>query len=129
MKSIEGKSSSEWQAEFPRLHDLMALRESFWTNDDLMSFDQAIRRVNLTDAHVEDAKERLKTFCPLYSEGLQRNGKTGGIIESETLEIPKMKNWIQTYYNVKIDGQVLLKCDSHLAISGSIKARGAFMKF
>ncbi len=124
MKSIEGKSSSEWQAEFPRLHDLMALRESFWTNDDLMSFDQAIRRVNLTDAHVEDAKERLKRFAPYIQRVFKETEKTGGIIESETLEIPKMKNWIQTYYNVKIDGQVLLKCDSHLAISGSIKARG-----
>ena len=35
-----------------------------------------------------------------------------------------MKKALEGYGNCKIDGRLFLKMDSHLAIAGSIKARG-----
>ncbi len=47
-----------------------------------------------------------------------------GIIESPLVGISSMKQYLQEEYKEVIKGQLLLKCDSHLPISGSIKARG-----
>src|SRR5699024_784540 len=46
------------------------------------------------------------------------------IIESDVVDIPKMKVALEKRYNTSISGQLRLKKDSHLPISGSIKARG-----
>ena len=124
MTTINGKSLAQWKSEFPRLNDLVELKESFGTNENQKNFDEAIQAIELTEAHVEDAKDRLDRFAPYIKSVFKETEKTQGIIESPTVEITKMKKWMETYYKVAIDGQVLLKCDSHLAISGSIKARG-----
>ena len=39
-------------------------------------------------------------------------------------KIPKMQSSMENLFNIKIPGEMLLKCDSHLPIAGSIKARG-----
>lgn len=124
MTMINGKSLEAWTSEFPSLHGLMEHREEFWINDGLKSFCEAIESVELSQAHVDDAKDRLARFAPYIKRVFEETEKTGGIIESPTVEIPNMKAWMEDHYKVAIDGQVLLKCDSHLAISGSIKARG-----
>ncbi|SUH06213.1 D-serine dehydratase [Salmonella enterica subsp. enterica] len=45
-------------------------------------------------------------------------------IESDVVAIPAMQKRLEKEYGQTIDGEMLLKKDSHLAISGSIKARG-----
>ncbi len=49
---------------------------------------------------------------------------SGGIIESEVVAIPAMKRSLEQKFGQPISGELLLKKDSHLPISGSIKARG-----
>ena len=50
--------------------------------------------------------------------------ETGGIIESPLTEIGRMKQLLQEEMGRDFPGRLFLKCDSHLAVSGSIKARG-----
>jgi D-serine dehydratase len=47
-----------------------------------------------------------------------------GILESEIAAIPAMQATLNERYGVELTGKLLLKKDSHLPISGSIKARG-----
>ncbi len=52
-----------------------------------------------------------------------------GIIESVLTPVPKMKDLLNEKYDSNLEGNLLLKQDSHLAIAGSIKARMVFMRF
>lgn len=55
-----------------------------------------------------------------FPETKERNG----IIESVLTPVPKMKDLLNEKYDSNLEGNLLLKQDSHLAIAGSIKARG-----
>ena len=45
-----------------------------------------------------------------------------GIIESSVVDVPKMRVRLEQQYDTPILGRLMLKKDSHLPISGSIKA-------
>lgn len=72
---------------------------------------------------IEDAEARLARFAPYIAKAFPETLKTNGIIESKLVEIPKMKTTLSQMCG-DFGGKLLLKCDSHLPISGSIKARG-----
>ena len=72
---------------------------------------------------IEDAEARLARFAPYIAKAFPETLKTNGIIESKLVEIPKMKTTLSQMRG-DFGGKLLLKCDSHLPISGSIKARG-----
>lgn len=101
---------------------------------------------------VEEASERLKRFAPLIMHYFPETIPSNGIIESPLREIPAMKEALNLSFgndsNSKvpcgqenesfgqmnghlklenkggIEGRLLLKMDSHLPVSGSVKARG-----
>jgi D-serine dehydratase len=50
--------------------------------------------------------------------------RDGGMIESPFRAIPAMQAALEKKYGERIHGELLIKLDSHLAVSGSIKARG-----
>ncbi|AHM57620.1 D-serine dehydratase DsdA (plasmid) [Peptoclostridium acidaminophilum DSM 3953] len=121
---VAGMSISEWKEKYPLMHKVINLEEAFWTNGKYESFEDAIKKVEIGMDDVKDAEERLKRFAPYIAKVFPATRESGGIIESPTVRIPKMKTEVETFYNTQIKGELLLKCDSHLAISGSIKARG-----
>ena len=63
-------------------------------------------------------------FAPYIQKVFPETSKSEGIIESELREIPEMKKNLNIKWNAGISGKLLLKMDSHLPISGSVKARG-----
>ncbi|HQC70589.1 MAG TPA: D-serine ammonia-lyase, partial [Sedimentibacter sp.] len=63
-------------------------------------------------------------FAPLIEKVFPETLPSHGIIESPITEINNMKNKLQELYKMNISGKLLLKMDSHLAIAGSVKARG-----
>lgn len=80
--------------------------------------------VGLGSEDIQDASQRLKRFAPYLAKAFPETAKTNGIIESEVVPISEMQSVLEREYDTPIQGRLLLKKDSHLPISGSIKARG-----
>jgi D-serine dehydratase len=110
--------------KYPNLKDVSDLNEVFWLNPKLVPYEEGARAINMNMAAIDDAEKRLKKFAPLIEKVFPETLPTGGIIESPIKEINRMKDKLQKLYNFDSAGRLLLKMDSHLAIAGSIKARG-----
>ncbi|HDR4899390.1 D-serine ammonia-lyase [Bacillus cereus] len=119
MKEIE-----TLKEEYPLLNKLIATEEVFWVNPNMEKYETAIKDSPLSEENVKDAEERLKRFASYIAKVFPETKETRGIIESPLLKIPSMKQALEKNYEQPILGELLLKCDSHLPISGSIKARG-----
>jgi D-serine dehydratase len=124
LKIGKGKDIQTWLKQYPLLNKLISTEEVFWLNPNLKKFDAASLTSPLTFEDIRDAEERLKRFAPYIAKVFPETRKTHGIIESPLVRIPSMKKSLEQHYQHPIDGELWLKCDSHLPISGSIKARG-----
>jgi D-serine dehydratase len=111
-------------ARFPLLKDLVDLKETTWFNPATTSLAEGLPYVGLTADDVQDARARLERFAPYLAQAFPETAVTGGIIESELVAIPAMKARLEQAFARPVSGDLLLKKDSHLPISGSIKARG-----
>lgn len=104
------------------IKEVAGLKEVFWINDKKMYWSDFIKESDLKYEDVLDAEKRLHRFAPLILRLFPET--ENGIIESPMMEISKFKEKLSQLYDVQIQGDVYLKCDSHLKIAGSIKARG-----
>ncbi len=109
---------------FPLVADLIALKETTWFNPRTTTLAKGLPYVGLALVDVDDAHARLQRFAPYLAEAFPETAATGGIIESELVEIPAMQKRLEKESGRALPGTLLLKKDSHLPISGSIKARG-----
>lgn len=115
--------------------------EVLWLNEKYLPFDMidGLCQLVVSDKDIADAEERLDRFAPFISACFPETEATGGVIESPLQKIPKMQEALGKYgckelcrngmmvgpmRNAELPGQLLLKMDSHLAVAGSIKARG-----
>ncbi|HDX9628034.1 TPA: D-serine ammonia-lyase [Bacillus cereus] len=119
MKGIE-----KLKEQYPLLNKLIATEEVFWVNLNMEKYETAIIDSPLNEENVKDAEERLKRFASYIAKVFPETKETKGIIESPLVKIPSMKQALEKNYEQPILGELLLKCDSQLPISGSIKARG-----
>ncbi|PTQ04269.1 D-serine ammonia-lyase [Vibrio sp. ZF 223] len=110
--------------DFPLLNKLMALEEVVWFNPNVTTLDQGLPYVGLDEKDIHDASLRLQRFAPYLAKAFPETQVTNGIIESELVETPSMKSALEAHYQQPIKGRLMMKKDSHLPISGSIKARG-----
>ena len=108
----------------PILKDIQNGKEVFWINPDKTNCEEAMKHIGLTMADVDDAEQRLKRFAPFIMKCFPETKDRNGLIESVLTPIPGMQALLNEKYNSNLEGTLLLKQDSHLAIAGSIKARG-----
>lgn len=123
-KIIEGKTIKQWLSDKPLLGDIIKTKEVFWINPKYQTFEEAIKKIELKEEDVIDASLRLKRFSPYIKSVFPETSENDGLIESPLKRIPKMNLELEKQYNFSLNGNLLLKCDNELAISGSIKARG-----
>ena len=106
------------------LESLKNKKEVSWSNPNYVSFEEAIKNCPLSMADVADASARLQRFAPYFMAAFPETVVTGGIVESPFREISAMKAALEADTGVSVAGKLCIKLDSHLPISGSIKARG-----
>lgn len=99
-------------------------KEVVWINDNLEDAVKGLSKIDLTTKDIDDAEARLARFAPFILKVFPETAPENGLIESPLNEISKMKAQLEKEYATTIPGRLFLKQDSHLAISGSIKARG-----
>ena len=123
-KVILGKNIAQWKKEYPIMAAIAAGEVVSWINPNRLPFDEAIRNCPLSMADVTDASDRLDRFADYFREAFPQTRETGGILESPIQAIPAMQHSMEEDFGCAIPGQLWIKLDSHLPISGSIKARG-----
>lgn len=113
---------SEIVQRIPLLRNIMDLDEIFWENPDYKNFLDV--KLPLSKEDIYDASDRLKRFAPYIAKVFPETAADEGMIESPLVFADSMKKELEAVYSVELPGRLLIKCDSHLKISGSIKARG-----
>ncbi len=108
----------------PEIQAMARLEETFWRNPGRLPMVDAVKCAELSMADVEDAARRLDRFASYIRTVFPETGPAGGILESPLREIPLMQSELCRRSGAGVQGQWFLKCDSHLPVSGSIKARG-----
>ncbi|SIR00800.1 D-serine ammonia-lyase [Aeromonas veronii] len=121
MKNID---LQQLTAQFPLVQSLIALEPVTWFNPNTTTLAAGLPYVGLDSSNVVDASARLARFAPYMCEAFPETRTSNGILESEIAAIPAMQRTLNERYGVEVTGKLLLKKDSHLPISGSIKARG-----
>ena len=110
----------------PALRAVADAEETAWINPRLLPFDMVdgLSQLVVSDADIADAAARLQRFAPFIRRAFPKTEETNGLIESPLRPIPQMQQRLAAEYHAVIPGHLLLKMDSHLAIAGSVKARG-----
>lgn len=121
---MEGKTLEQWKDEFPLIGQLTEYEEVLWTNDKAAEAENVLDKLQLSESDVLEAEARLKRFAPYIAHVFTETTDNAGIIESPLTETPNMKAALETLYEKSVSGDLYLKEDNRLAISGSIKARG-----
>jgi D-serine dehydratase len=122
--SVYGKPLDAWLRDYPLLRQLMELQPVEWFNPAVAPLVDAIDDIPLDASDVADASARLQRFAPLLAQAFEDVREAGGIIESPLTQVPLFADALSRRYEVEAPRRLLLKQDSHLPISGSIKARG-----
>lgn len=110
--------------EFPIIKEIQSGKEIAWINPHKTDYETSMENSKLTIRDIEDAEQRLLRFAPLIMKCFPETKDRNGIIESALTPIPVMQESINQKYGSRLQGNLLLKQDSHLAIAGSVKARG-----
>lgn len=110
----------QWK-DRPEIAKMQAGEEVMWLNpatDGKMSPE--VRKEDIADA-----ARRLDRFASYIKTVYPETAEADGRIESPIREIKAMAEYLtETYAENHLSGRLMLKCDSMLPISGSIKARG-----
>ena len=101
-----------------------AEEEQVWINDKLWPAKEALAAVSLGIDDIEDARRRLERFAPFIMHCFPETAPQNGLIESPLVEISNMQKVLTEKHGMEMAGKLYLKQDSHLAIAGSVKARG-----
>lgn len=115
--------TEELEQAYPIIGEMALGHEVTWTNPMLAPVAEAMRGISVSEKDIEDAGARLERFAPFIQAAFPETKETKGLIESPLKEISSMKERMNRE-GCGIQGRLMLKMDSHLAVAGSVKARG-----
>lgn len=106
--------------KYPAIKQMQAYEPVFWKN--LNYKKEAELPVGVE--HIFDAEARFQRFAPYFEVAFPETLPTHGILESPLLKMDKMKAVLNAEAQNQVKGDLYLKADNYLPISGSIKSRG-----
>ncbi|MFJ5764022.1 D-serine ammonia-lyase [Lysinibacillus sp. NPDC093210] len=118
---MENKLKNELFHLYPELEKIKNRDTVFWENT---KWVKKASTPLFSIEEVEDAEETLKRFSSYLIIAFPELVESKGLIESSIQQIDEMKLALEKEFQISIPGQIFLKCDHALPISGSIKARG-----
>lgn len=110
----------------PVIAALATARPVCWQNPSLLLAEKALAGNPFSKEDALDAEARLERFAPYLERVFPETAASGGRIESELRPLPAFRDRLERLWGRPVPGAILLKMDSHLPVSGSIKARGGF---
>ncbi len=113
---------SKFKEKEPVLKEVQEQKETLWINEKRKIGDDVWDNFPFDENDIIDAEKRLERFAPLLIKYFDDTKDTNGIIESPLKKISDMEALLKEKSSFK--GNLYLKMDSHLAVAGSIKARG-----
>jgi len=119
---IGSKSAKRWRSDIPVIEDIALVRPVLWTNPDIQAFDPLSPYGGFIADDVQDASARLDRFRPYIKQQFPETAGDGGRIESPLLRLDAMQRLLEQ--RCGCGGELYVKLDSHLPVSGSVKARG-----
>jgi len=119
-KCIGGKTLAEWEHAEPTVIKIRDKNEVLWLNPRYGERDARM----VTSSDVTDAEARLHRFAPYLASVFPETGQAGGLIESPIYTTAELQAYLGKEVGTRIPGRLIMKADSELPISGSIKARG-----
>ncbi|MFJ7661584.1 D-serine ammonia-lyase [Lysinibacillus sp. NPDC097162] len=118
---MENKLKNEFFHLYPKLEKIKNRDTVFWENTKRM---KKASTTLFSIEEVDDAEETLKRFSSYLIIAFPELVESKGLIESSIQQIDEMKLALEKEFQISVPGQIFLKCDHALPISGSIKARG-----
>lgn len=106
--------------------ELRAGSETLWLNPKRKPFAEVRDQLPLSHADIQDAAARLERFAAFFAVAFPETAEQGGIIESSLMRADGAAARLAAWLGTPTPSRLLIKCDSQLPISGSIKARGGF---
>ena len=113
-------------SEQPLLADMAQGRPIVWANDQIQPAAVALEESGFTVAEALEAQKRLSRFAPFIRTVFPETAAAGGLIESPLRAVPAMGECLKAAWGGPDGDRLFIKLDSHLPVSGSIKARGGF---
>ena len=118
-------ASSPKKEEWSQNEVVKALQQKqpmLWFNPYKKNADELDSKI-FTEEDLEDAAQRLERFRPFFMKAFPETVASGGLIESPLVRVDRFQARLSKQYE-EFPKNLWVKCDSHLPISGSIKARG-----
>jgi len=100
-------------------------QEIFWGNPQLKDAEKANKNAAYTFADVQDVEDRLQRFASFIQIAFPETKESDGILDSKISPVKEIKTWLGKQYDTDLPGDLYIKRDDLLPVSGTIKSRGA----
>lgn len=107
------------------IDSLKIQEEILWLNPALKKAEEAHKESSYSFTDIQEVEDRFQRFAPFIEKVYPETADKKGVLESEITPIEGMTKWLEAQYGVELPGSFYIKRDDLLAISGTVKSRGA----
>jgi len=100
-------------------------QEIFWENPQLKDIETANKNSPYTFSDIQEVEDRLQRFASFIQIAFPETKESEGILDSKISSVEAVQTWLSKQYDTDLPGDLYIKRDDLLPVSGTIKSRGA----